>query len=61
MNSWTYIHHLLGPGILWDKPREKITAAIDKAKAAKNDEAVGHLKLILDRHDEVFMYKKPQT
>lgn len=58
MNVWTYIHSLLGPGSVWDKPRAKILTAIDKATADGNEEALGHLKLILARHDEVFMVKK---
>lgn len=58
MNVWTYIHALLGSGSVWSKPREDIIRALNRSISDKNKEAEDHLRLILDRYDDVFLNKK---
>jgi len=50
---WTYIQHLLGEGFQWGKSQKELKAAILRAEADDNKEAVEHLKIILDRRNFV--------
>jgi hypothetical protein len=57
---WAYIRHLLGPGLLWLKPREVISKAIEQAQSDRNEAAVGHLRLIRERNDLVRFEQPPK-
>lgn len=45
--------NLLGPGLHWNRTREELVRAIERAEQDGQADAAGHLRIILESRDRV--------
>ncbi len=51
--SWDVIVELLGPGLQWDIPQQRILDAIAEARRRNRPDVVAHLEIIFERRNKV--------
>ena len=50
---WAVILELLGPGLQWDIPQQRILDSIAEARRRNRPDVVAHLEIILKRRNAV--------
>lgn len=53
MNTWSYISAILGPGLHWARTPDELRKAIKRAELDGQPVAAEHLRIILDRRNQV--------
>lgn len=49
--TWDRILRLIGPGLHWGRSRKSLLAALEKARQQGDEDAAGHIEIILELRD----------